>query len=517
MRVEQGVHVRVERGIHGTALSALAQTLGADLPEGAHLRVAGIHHDSRRVEPGDVFVALAGRQFDGLSFLSQALGRGARALVVEAGRAPVGLDVPVLEVADARVALSRGASLLYGHPSRHLTVVGITGTNGKTTTAELVRAALEAAGSRPAVMGTLGARFAGRVVDSPHGNAFNTPEGDELARIGAWLCEQGASHLVMEVTSHALAERRVDGTDFSVAAFSNLTRDHLDLHPSMEAYGQAKARLFLDLDPGASVLSIDDPLGARLAERVGSAMRVSCEPTSRADVRPLSEPRIGAAGIACTVATPAGDVRIESPLLGRHNLANLLLSLGIALALGLDPDRAATALCRCPPVVGRLERCEDPGDDVQIFVDYAHTPDALEQVLTTLRPLSAGRLVCVFGCGGERDVDKRPLMGEVVARLADRAVVTSDNPRREDPRAIADGIQAGMQGGRAEVVTELDRRRAIEGAVQRLEAGDLLVVAGKGHEREQVVGDRSRAFDDCEVVRGALARRRREGGKAGPR
>jgi UDP-N-acetylmuramoyl-L-alanyl-D-glutamate--2,6-diaminopimelate ligase len=394
-------------------------------------------------------------------------------------------------------------------------VVGITGTNGKTTTSMLVCRALTASGKRPGLMGTLAYRFEDLELDAPH----TTPEADEIARVAKAMLERGASHLVMEISSHALAQKRADGLHVRVAAFTNLTQDHLDFHGSMEAYGAAKARLFFDFAPAASVVDIDDPFGHDLAERIAKtrgraalytvSTRVGCA----ADIVPL-EVQLSAKQTRARVRTRAGDVLVETNLIGAHNLANVLLCLGVATALELDLQRVAVALGDIV-VPGRLERCDGTEDDVVVVVDYAHTPDALDRVLGVLDSLrSTGRLICIFGCGGDRDPTKREPMGRAVAKWADLAVVTTDNARSEDPAAIAGAILPGLAGV-AGVVVELDRKRAIADAVARAKAGDVVLVAGKGHETVQIVGGVSRHFDDREEARHALAARRKRAGGGG--
>jgi UDP-N-acetylmuramoyl-L-alanyl-D-glutamate--2,6-diaminopimelate ligase len=498
----------------GLRLDELARELGgaSDIAGDAHVRVRGVRHDSRTVERGDLFVVRRGANVDGARFIDEAVSRGATALIaargsLEARRAPI----PVVYVDDPSVALAYAASAVYGHPSFSLEVAGVTGTNGKTTTAHLVRAAVDGALGAPScgVLGTVGHSFGSWRAEADH----TTPEADDIARAMIEMRDRGATHASMEVSSHALELGRVRAVRFRVAAFTNLTQDHLDFHGSMRAYAESKARLFTDLGPGMAVLNIDDAYGRELAGLVKApVVRVSARVGADADVVPL-EARVDAGGIDATVRTPGGDVRLASRLAGAHNLDNLLLALAIAHAFDLDPARAAAALSTEPGAPGRLERCDAPGDDVTVLVDYAHTPDALGRVLDAVRGISSGRLWCVFGCGGDRDPTKRGPMGEAVARRADVAIVTSDNPRTEDPHVIAAAVAAGVRSGGREAVVELDRRKAIDLAVRSASAGDLVLVAGKGHEDYQIVGTQKLRFDDrVEVARALDARRRARAG-----
>ncbi|HEY8041108.1 MAG TPA: UDP-N-acetylmuramoyl-L-alanyl-D-glutamate--2,6-diaminopimelate ligase [Polyangiaceae bacterium] len=499
----------------GLRLDELARELPmpAEVAGEASVRVSGVRHDSRAVRAGDLFVARKGGKADGARFVQDAVARGAAAVM--AGRGAVDLaaaGVPVVLVDDPGAALAFAASAVYGHPSFALEVVGITGTNGKTTTAHLVRAAVDGALGRPScgILGTVGHSFGDWRVEAEH----TTPEADEIARTMAAMRARGATHVAMEVSSHALELGRVLAVRFRVAALTNLTQDHLDFHGSMQAYADAKARLFTERGPGAAVLNVDDAFGRDLAARVRSPLvRVSARVGADADVAPL-EARVDARGIAATVRTPRGEVKLATRLVGAHNLENLLLALGIAHALDLDLARAADALSREPGAPGRLERCDGEGDDVTVLVDYAHTPDALTRALDAVRAVAQGRVWCVFGCGGDRDPSKRAPMGDAVARRADAVVVTNDNPRTEDPAAIADAVVAGVRAAGREPVVELDRRKAIDFAVRSASGGDVILVAGKGHEDYQVVGTVKHPFDDRIETRRALARRRSARGGA---
>ncbi|HEX3855417.1 MAG TPA: UDP-N-acetylmuramoyl-L-alanyl-D-glutamate--2,6-diaminopimelate ligase [Polyangiaceae bacterium] len=493
----------------GVPLAELMGVLAAEAPRligDSSVRLLGVHQDSRRVEPGDLFVARSGGKVSGASFAQAAVERGAAALIVERGAPLPALSVPMLEVADARRSLALAAETVYGNPSRALALVGITGTNGKTTTSWLVERALSGVGAKPARLGTVGFAFGGESVDS----ALTTPEADDISRYAARTRDAGGTHFVMEVSSIALSLDRVRALHFKVAAFSNLTQDHLDFHASFAEYGETKARLFTDLSPEVSVLNVDDSFGERLAKRThGQVLRVSKR--TGADLYPKLV-TVDARGIRGTIHTPSGEVALESRLVGEHNLENLLLALGILQGLGVDLERAARALGDAPQVPGRLERCDEPGDDILVLVDYAHTPDALERVLVAARSMTKERVLCVFGCGGDRDPQKRPRMGAAVGRLADYAWLTNDNPRSEEPSAIAKAVEVGLREMDAKYEVELDRARAIELAVCKAQPGDVVLVAGKGHEPYQLIGDQTLPFDDRVEARRALSARRERGG-----
>ncbi len=497
----------------GLALDELSRELPmtADVVGDVAVRVRGVRHDSRAVEPGDLFVARRGEKVDGTRFVRDAVERGATAVLAARGALDAqAAGVPVVFVDDPAGALGFAASAVYGHPSFSLEVVGITGTNGKTTTAHLARAAIDGAlgDALCGVLGTVGHRFGEWSAPAEH----TTPEADDIARTMAEMRALGATHVAMEVSSHALALGRLRGVHVRVAALTNLTQDHLDFHGSMEAYAETKERLFTEVGPGAGVLNVDDAFGRELAGRVKAPLvRVSARTDASADIFPR-DVRLDATGTRATVRTPAGDVALASRLLGAHNLENLLLALGIAHALDLDLARAADALSREPGAPGRLERCDGDADDLTVLVDYAHTPDALARVLDALRAVAVGRVWCVFGCGGDRDATKRGPMGEAVARRADVSVVTSDNPRTEDPEAIAAQVVRGARAAGVEPIVELDRRRAIDFAVRSASRGDAVLIAGKGHEDYQVLGMVKHPFDDRIEARRALGDRRRSGG-----
>lgn len=502
-----------------TSLGELARALDAELRGEAAVSARGVRHDSRAVEPGDVFVAIAGRSARGTDFAEAAAARGAVAVIAEAWIE--GLALPQLRVHDARRALALAAHAVYGDPTASLSCIGVTGTNGKTTTTWLIDEALATMAQRPALLGTVETRGPGIREQS----AFTTPEADAIARFARRMVDAGATHLVMEVSSHALALHRADGIRFDVAAFTNLTQDHLDFHGSMDAYFEAKARLFGELAPRHAVVRVDDPMGVELARRIdrGVTQVHTVGRGAGASIRATGV-AVDRDGVRCDVSSPWGPLRIESPLLGSHNLENLLVAAGCLLAAGLAPADVAHALGQAKGAPGRLERVPDPRD-VAVLVDYAHSPDALANVLDALRPLTPGRLVCVFGCGGDRDRGKRPKMGEAAATRADLVVITSDNPRTEEPRSIVDMIAPGVEGAgmprvdaSALAASErgftavVDRRSAIELALSSARRGDTVLIAGKGHEDYQIVGTEKIELDDRVEARRAIARATAAGG-----
>ena len=473
--------------------------------------VTGIAFDSRLVKPGALFFALRGVNADGARFAAQAIANGAIAVVSETA-APAGVTVPWLQVTDARAAMAAAAAAFYRHPSQELALVGVTGTNGKTTTSYVLASIFEAAGVKCGRIGTIGYTVGGVEVDASR----TTPEAPELQRMLRDMVGQGFGACAMEVSSHALALRRVDGLHFAAGIFTNLTRDHLDFHGDMESYFVAKRRLFEILPDGAiGVINVDDRRGADL---VATARRpVTYAIDAAADVRPgpLS---FSLDGLAFEVRTPRGTFRVKSALVGRPNAYNILAAAAAAMALDLPFSAIEAGITRLEHVPGRFQVVSGAGDDVRVIVDYAHTDDALKNLLETARPLATGRVITVFGCGGDRDRTKRPLMGAVAARLSDLVVVTSDNPRSEDPARIIEEIQRGIVtpadrlGAKGPKGTPsiaiVDRREAIERGIREARSGDLVLVAGKGHEKYQVIGDRTLPFDDVEVARAALARRR---------
>jgi UDP-N-acetylmuramoyl-L-alanyl-D-glutamate--2,6-diaminopimelate ligase len=476
--------------------------------------VSAVDYDSRRVQRGAVFVALRGLKADGAAFASQAAQRGALAIVAEVP-SPPGFSQPWLVVSDARLALALLAAAFHGHPSRHMPVVGVTGTNGKTTTAYLIASILDAAGLGAGLLGTVTYRIGSEEREASR----TTPEAPDVQHLLSEMRDRGCRAAVMEVSSHALALRRVDGMRFAAAVFTNLTRDHLDFHADMESYFLAKRRLFEMLPADApAVLNVDDPRGAALVGVGGRPVTYAL--SDRADVTPHALD-LSLSGLTLEIRTPRGPVGIRSSLVGRPNAYNILAAAATAVAMNLPLESIARGIAALDGVPGRFEVVSTPSDDVTVVVDYAHTDDALRNLLETARPLSPRRLVTVFGCGGDRDRTKRPLMGMVAARLSDVVVVTSDNPRSEEPQRIIDEIMRGIPAGThaagrtPDVRTTVDRAEAIELAVDVAEPGDLVLIAGKGHEKYQQIGDRVLPFDDGAVARSALARRRTRPSKAG--
>lgn len=475
--------------------------------------VTGIAHDSRKVKAGDLFVALAGGSVDGAQFVKDAQAKGAVAVVAEHA---VEADLPVFKVPNARQALAKLAANFYGNPANELSLLGVTGTNGKTTVTYLLAAIAEAGGAQVGRMGTIDVRFAGRSVNPEH----TTPDALELHRLFREMVDAGIDTAVMEVSSHALAQDRVHGLTFRAAAFTNLSRDHLDYHKDLEDYFQAKRKLFNEnLSPGGvAVVNGDDTYAARIYNEVRGAKKMAWK-FSR-----LGNGEISAAGvelslhgIRATLKTPAGDIPVKSSLVGPHNLENILAAAGMALGAGYSRRDVQDGIERVTRVPGRMERVE--GNGLTALVDYAHTDDALRRAIEASRTLAKGRVIAVFGCGGDRDKGKRPLMGEAAAENADLVVVTSDNPRSEDPDDIVQEITQGIEKaglrrvspgkartGEKGYLVEVDRRAAIELAASLAKPEDVILIAGKGHEAFQQVGAEKRPFDDCEEAARALSK-----------
>ena len=466
--------------------------------------VSGIAYRSDRVQPGDAFFCVVGMTSDGHSFAQDAINRGAKVLVVQRKvYLADATDVTEIVVKDTRKAMAAAAANFYDHPSKDIALVGITGTNGKTTTTYLVEHIARVAGKRTGVIGTVGIRIG----DAQEKSAHTTPESPDLQQLFARMRDARVGVVAMEVSSHALDLDRTWDTQFAVTAFSNLTQDHLDYHHTFEAYFEAKARLFSKDYPAKRVICIDDKWGKELLRRCSvaedSVVTTGFDPSAQihpADVH-----------YAPTHTTVTLDVRgslytFDYPLVGKFNVENIMCAFGIGLQLGFSADVIVEALEEAPQIPGRLERVSAPNTGgVSVFVDYAHTPDALEKALSSIMALTPGRTICVFGCGGDRDASKRPIMGRA-ALAADHAVVTSDNPRTEDPLAIIEDIVSGMGSGMDRFEVEADRRAAIAQAIAQAHAGDSILIAGKGHEDYQLVGDQVLSFDDRVVAAEELAR-----------
>lgn len=501
------------------ALVASSPSLGADArarvtAAGAEsLDIHGVTHDSRAVKPGMLFVALRGQRADGATFAADALAKGAVAIVSDSP-APADVTAPWLTTTDARLVMAELAAAVYDHPSRELSVVGVTGTNGKTTTTYLLASVFDAAGMPCGRLGTVTVRTGPRPEDESEAS-HTTPEAPDVQRLLREMVTRGCRACAMEVSSHALVLRRADGVTFSAGIFTNLTRDHLDFHGDMAAYFAAKRRLFDLLPQGApAIINVDDPRGAELAASVGRPVTFGVR--KDADVRPEGV-QLSLDGLAFQITTPAGPIAVRSPLVGWPNVYNILGVVATAVALELPKEAIEAGLAQLDRVPGRFQVVSGSTDDVRVVVDYAHTDDALKNLLETARPLTHGRLITVFGCGGDRDRTKRPLMGAVAARLSDLVVLTSDNPRSEDPSRIIDDIKRGIsvpsdpgapKRAGTPVVVHVDRRIAIEQAIRASKAGDVVLIAGKGHEQTQTIGTRVLPFDDVDVARAALSQRR---------
>jgi UDP-N-acetylmuramoyl-L-alanyl-D-glutamate--2,6-diaminopimelate ligase len=466
--------------------------------------IRGLAYDSRQVKPGDVFIALKGLKAVGADFAADAIRRGAVAVVAERATDEQ-TAVPWVIVPDARVAMASLAAELYGHPSRSMQVVGITGTNGKTTTAYLLRAVFESAGKKCGLLGTV----AYSVGDQELPAARTTPEAPDVQRMFRQMADAGCAACLMEVSSHALALRRVDDTVFAAAVFTNLTRDHLDYHGDMESYFAAKRRLFDMLPPGApAVLNLDDPRGESLRKTLSTPVTYAINKPADVTPGPLT---LTFEGLEFDARTPKGDVHVKSRLVGRPNVSNILATVAVATALDLPLGAIEEGLAHLKGVPGRFELVSSDKDDITVVIDYAHTDDALKNLLETARPLASRRVITVFGCGGDRDRTKRPLMGAVAARLSDLVVMTSDNPRTEDPARIIEEIKRGVPQASdrgAATFAIVDRTEAIQFAIKKAEPGDLVLLAGKGHEHTQMIGSTELPFDEAAIARAALERRR---------
>ena len=469
-------------------LSRIAEELHVGLPE-REAEIIDIAYDSRKVTPGALFCCLRGEKTDGHRFAGQAVDKGAAALIVEE---KLPLDVPQLLVTDGREAMARSAACFFGHPEQKMTMLAVTGTNGKTSTTYMVKAVAEEAGLKVGLIGTIQNLIGDEVVETER----TTPESADLFRLLAHMAEQGVDLVIMEVSSHALAQNRVAGIRFKAALFTNLTQDHLDYHKTFEAYRAAKKKLFYQTD--LAIVNDDDPAAAYMSE--GLPCPVWTTGIYKGGDFYAKSIEITTAGASFHLFTPKGDGRVDLHISGLFSVYNAMGTAALMVAAGVPFRAIRTGLEKLQYVAGRLQAADPFGRPFAVYVDYAHTPDALKNVLVTARGFAQNRLISVFGCGGDRDHGKRPLMGEISGNNADFSVITSDNPRSEDPMAIIDSIEEGMRRTAAPYVIIEDRRKAIRYALDMAQPGDVIVVAGKGHETYQEINGVKHHFDDREIV-----------------
>ncbi len=480
----------------------IARTSGAELSGDPRTRIDGISYDSRSVEKGFLFVAIKGEKTDGMRYLEQAVARGAAALACETLPASR-MTIPALKVSDARKFLAEAALIFFRDPTRELRLVAITGTNGKTTTSYLLDSIFRQAKLKSCLVGTVGLRIGDRPFPAIH----TTPEASDLMSFLRQAADAGCTHGALEVSSHALVLKRVYGAGFSAGVFTNLTPEHLDFHGNMESYYRAKRLLFVPEGGnqlGRAVINIDDPYGLRLCAEV-SRPPVTYGFSAQADIRVLAQENF-TSGSRLRLAIPGGELEIGSHLAGRPNVYNVMASIGAALGLGIEPGLIRGGIESLEGVPGRMELIE-AGQDFSVFVDYAHTPDALQKLLETVAGLPHHRIITVFGCGVDRDRTKRPVMGDIAGRMSNFVVATSDNPRSEIPEKILAEIEPGLRRASARYELIADRREAIARALSMARRGDMVVIAGKGHEDCQIVGDRSYPFDDRTVTRELILNR----------
>ena len=492
------------------ATRSAIDTAGTD-PE-----IGSIHYRAQDVRPGGVFVAIAGSSADGHDFIDEAVSRGARTIVTQK---ETGIQVPAIQVSDTRRALAIISAAFYGNPSEQLTLIAITGTNGKTTTSYIIESILHKAGYRVGVIGTINYRYADKTFDNP----VTTPESLDLQRILAEMKQSGVTHVVMEVSSHAIDLSRIQHCWFDVGVFTNLSQDHLDFHGNMEAYWSAKKKLFSEYLPVGpkrdhvrAVINCASPRGRELAAELCMPV-VRVGDSDRDDIKAF-DIRCNLDGIAGRIQIPGGEFAFHSTLVGHYNVENIMCAVGVAAAMDLSPEIIGPGVESGSHAPGRLERIANQSGRY-VYVDYAHTPDALENVIKAVLALTTDRVICVFGCGGDRDKEKRPLMGEIAARHCDLSIVTSDNPRSEKPMAIIEHILAGIKKAnvvaycpadlkngykRRGYVIEPDRRQAIALGISAARPGDSVLIAGKGHETYQILGDKTIDFDDREVARNVI-------------
>lgn len=489
-------------------VSAISEALSAVLSGSSTTDATDVSHDSRQIREGTLFAAIKGSTVDGHRFIDDVMRRGAAGIISEFDR-PAGFDGAWLKVPDARIALAKAASIINGEPSHKLDLVGVTGTNGKTTTTYLCYALAEAAGIKPAMLTTVEYRIGEKSEEAIR----TTPEASDTNRFLRQAVDAGCGFAAMEASSQAIDLHRCDWLRFRVAIFTNLTQDHLDYHGTMENYFDAKKKLFdgrLGERPGASVINIDDEWGMKIADELKAdgqrVVTISQKTDSAADLIADSVEVSLLSGTSFTLRTTDGDHQIGSPLVGRPHVYNMLTATAAALELGYSLDSIVNGLAKCVGAPGRFERVPHDGD-FAVVVDYAHTDDALLNTLKTARPLTNGRVITVFGCGGDRDKTKREPMGRVAGEYSDVVFITSDNPRTEDPLKIIEAIEAGVKMSGKDFRSISDRRLAIQEAIKEAKTGDVVIIAGKGHETYQIVGNEKFHFDDREVAAEAIAAR----------
>ncbi|MBI5327918.1 MAG: UDP-N-acetylmuramoyl-L-alanyl-D-glutamate--2,6-diaminopimelate ligase [Deltaproteobacteria bacterium] len=484
--------------------------------------IEGIAYDSRQVGKDFLFAAIKGVHLDGAHFIHDAVKHGAAAILAEKA---ADTNITQVVVPDAREAMAKLSSLFYEEPSQKMTLIGVTGTNGKTTITYLVESIFRAAGFHAGVVGTINYRYADKIFNAPH----TTPEAPDLQRVFKEMVDNNVTCCVMEVSSHSLAQKRVDGSRFIGSVFTNLTQDHLDYHKTMDEYFESKSRLFTDFvakeESGFSVINMDDPWGKKLLHckfQIANCKFIGYSLKQDTEIQP-AKTLFSEKGIEAILNTPSGSVKISSPLLGEYNLQNIMAAVGVGIGLGLDKQAIEQGITNLKRVPGRLERIISD-DGFQAVVDYAHTGDALERALNTLRPLTKGRLITIFGCGGDRDRGKRPIMGEIATRLSNFTIITSDNPRSEDSMEIIKEIESGIKDCPriSDLKSEIrnlkseiakgytvipDRLEAIKTAVNMAAPQDIILVAGKGHEDYQIIGSKKFPFDDTKEIRKAMEQR----------
>ena len=498
--------VEADRVQIGELVTSLPQAVSTGDP---HLEIGGIAYDSRQVKPGDLFVCIRGFSVDGHRFADEALARGAVSLVIEKS-ADIALDieVPIIQTEDSREALALLSAKFYDHPSRKLRLIGVTGTNGKTTTTYLIKSILDGAGHKVGLVGGVGNQIGDRLLPTER----TTPESLDLQRLFHEMVMAGCDYAVMEVSSHAISLARTRGSEFDIGVFTNLSQDHLDFHSNLEDYFETKASFFTSLEADASktgkaaILNLDDECGVEIARR--AMVPVVSYGTAPEAMYRATDIQIEPTGLDYRLTCPEGDFPVRLPITGYFNVYNSLAALGATVTAGITVDQAVRGLAWAKAVPGRLEAV-DVGQSFTVLVDYAHTPDGLQNALQAVRGLASRRSIVVFGCGGDRDKTKRPLMGEVAGKMADVVIVTSDNPRSEDPWAICEAVAQGLRRTIGDKPYEIivDRREAIYHAVELAKPSDIILIAGKGHETEQIIGDRIIHFDDREEATRAIQKR----------